>query len=74
MNIAYITEFDINSNQNNWQRHQIGHWGRCYYMAKSLEDELTTLHYLGPLTKKPASLPKIKSRLYNKLLKQTYHS
>ncbi|GET43209.1 glycosyltransferase family 4 protein [Microseira wollei] len=74
MNIAYITEFDINSNQNNWQRHQIGHWGRCYYMAKSLEDELTTLHYLGPLTKKDALLPKIKSRLYNKVLKQNYHA
>lgn len=73
MNIAYITEFDISSNKNNWQRHQIGHWGRCYYMAKSLEDESTTLHYLGPLTKKPALLPKIKSRLYNQVLKQIYH-
>ena len=74
MKIAYITEFDINSNQKNWQRHQIGHWGRCYYMAKSLEDEFTTLEYLGPLAKKDALLPKIKSRLYNKVLKQTYHA
>jgi glycosyltransferase involved in cell wall biosynthesis len=73
MNIAYITEFDINSDQNKWQRHQIGHWGRCYYMAKSLEDEFTTLHYLGPLTKKNALLPKIKSRLYKQVFQQIYH-
>ena len=74
MNIAYITEFDIkNTDKTNWQRHQLGHWGRCYYMAKSLEDEFTTIDYIGALNKKYALAPKIKSRLYNKVLKQIYH-
>lgn len=73
MNIAYITEFDIkNTDRTTWQKNQLGHWGCCYYIAKYLEDEDTKVHYLGPLTKKYAILPKVKSRIYN-FLHKGYH-
>lgn len=74
MNIAYLTEFDVKAlNISAWRKSQLGHWGRCYYIAKSLEDESTNVQYIGPLTKKNALMPKLKSRLYNYLFKQTYH-
>lgn len=74
MNIAYLTEFDVKAlNISPWRKSQLGHWGRCYYIAKSLEDESTNVQYIGPLTKKNALMPKLKSRLYNYLFKQTYH-
>ncbi|MFB2922230.1 glycosyltransferase family 4 protein [Aerosakkonema funiforme] len=74
MNIAYLTEFDVKGlDKSAWRKSQLGHWGRCYYIAKSLEDESTNVQYFGPLTKKNALLPKLKSRLYNYLFKQTYH-
>lgn len=73
MNIAYITEFDIkNTDRTTWHKNQLGHWGCCYYIAKYLQDEDTRVHYLGPLTKKSAILPKVKSRIYN-FLHKVYH-
>jgi len=75
MNIAYLTEFDVKTvDKSTWRKSQLGHWGRCYYIAKSLEDKLTNIQYIVPLAKKNAPLPKFKLRLYSQVLKQTYHA
>lgn len=74
MKIAYITEFDVkNSDKSTWQKNQLGHWGCCYYIAKYLEDEDTTLDYFSPLKQKNDLLPKIKRRLYQKFTDKLYH-
>lgn len=75
MNIAYITEFDLKSlDRTGWRKSQLGHWGRSYYIAKALKDKLTTICYLGPLNKKKAILPKLKSKIYKNIFQQIYHA
>ncbi|MCL1471485.1 glycosyltransferase family 4 protein [Argonema antarcticum] len=74
MKIAYITEFDVkNKVRSSWRKNQLGHWGCCYYIAKYLEDENTTLHYLGPLLQNNTLIPKLKRRLYNWFTNKLYH-
>ncbi|MDJ1178841.1 glycosyltransferase family 4 protein [Roseofilum sp. BLCC_M91] len=74
MKIAYITDFDLASfQQGNWPKKQIGHWGHCYYIAKSLETDSTTVQYASPLISKKVIIPKIKRRLYSTLSQKVYH-
>lgn len=76
MKIAYVTEFDVLNplERNAHHPKAVGHRGRCYYAAKSLEDEQTTVQYLCPLSKKSTLLPKVKWRFYRYFLKQKYHA
>lgn len=76
MKIAYATDFDVLNILDRTAHHPkaVGHRGRCYYAAKSLEDESTTVEYLGPLSKKQAVIPKVKWRFYRYFLKKKYHA
>lgn len=76
MKIAYTTDFDVLNVLDRTAHHPkaVGHRGRCYHSAKSLEDTSTTVHYLGPLAKRSAILPKLKWRYYRYLAKRKYHA
>jgi glycosyltransferase involved in cell wall biosynthesis len=75
MKIGYATDFNVlNALQKVSQRPvEMGHWGRCYYTAKALTDESTTIQYLGPLAKRSALMPKLKWRFYKYLSTRTYY-
>lgn len=74
MKIAYITDFDPADYMKNWSRQEIGHGGRCDYMAKSLENQSITVNYLGLLNAKKSFIHKVKNRFYTAILRQTYHN
>ena len=74
MKIAYITEFDVkNTDKKNWRKNQLGHWACCYYIAKYLENEQTTLQYINSFHTTNALLPKIKRRFYHQIKHKFYH-
>ena len=74
MNIAYVTEFDLKKfTETKSPPKELGHRGRCYYIAKSLEEQSIKINYVGPLARKPAVLPKLKECFYNNFLHKVYH-
>ncbi|MBD2346055.1 glycosyltransferase family 4 protein [Anabaena subtropica] len=74
MKITYITDFDIlnPTERNSHHPKAVGHRGRCFYAAKSLVDEQTTVQYLCPLSRKSALISKLKWRFYRYILQQRY--
>jgi glycosyltransferase involved in cell wall biosynthesis len=76
MKITYITDFDVLNPAERTAHHPkaVGHRGRCYYAAKSLEDEQTTVQYLCPLLRKSSLFHKLKWRFYRYLRRQNYHA
>jgi glycosyltransferase involved in cell wall biosynthesis len=76
MKITYVTDFDVLNPAARTAHHPkaVGHRGRCYYAAKSLEDEQTTVQYLCPLVRKSSLFHKLKWRFYRYLLQRNYHA
>lgn len=79
--VAYITDFNLERyNQKKAPKNQLGHWGRCYYIAKSLEAQSLDLNYQWVDLKKDGGLTKLRQKLYHgkewayqHLFNQTYH-
>lgn len=76
MKVTYVTEFDVLNpvERNTHHPKSVGHRGRCYYAAKSLEDSQTTVEYLCPLSKQSTLISKLKWRFYRYVMKQKYHA
>ncbi len=72
--VAYVTDFDVLNplERNTHHPKAVGHRGRCYYAAKSLEDQTTAVQYLCPLSRPSSLSSKVKWRFYRHLLKQNY--
>jgi glycosyltransferase involved in cell wall biosynthesis len=74
MKLAYVTDFDLSSVLDGTApASMFGFRARCYYTAKSLKDDLTTVHCIGPLTRRNNTLlSKIKQRFYYRLYSKIY--
>lgn len=64
MNITYVTTYDA-INVRNWS-------GLGTYIAQSLKDDSTSLHYLGSLKQEVNRLITIKKGLYQRFFKKSY--
>lgn len=72
MKIAYVTVNNI-LNQNSWSKDVQGICAAGYYIAQHLQDESTSINYLGPLNKKFIALTKAKWNFYHHLCKKNYY-
>ncbi len=72
MKIAYVTVYDV-LNQQKWPKTQLGLCQAGYAIAKTLEGQSETLHYIGDLKKKTSLITRAKWEFYNRFYQKDYY-
>ena len=73
MKIAYTTTFDMQS-PSSWPKRHLGLYGAGAKIVRVLEDEETTVEYLGALTRKRSPITRLKWMFYRNAFKQDFYS
>ncbi|MEM6450278.1 MAG: glycosyltransferase family 4 protein [Cyanobacteria bacterium P01_D01_bin.105] len=73
MKIAYTTTFDMQS-PSSWPKRHLGLYGAGAKIVRVLENEETTVEYLGALTKKRSPITRLKWMFYRNAFKQDFYS
>jgi len=71
MQIAYVTRYDV-SDSSTWPKPLTGICSAGYYLAKTLENKSTLLHYIGPLEDKYKFVTQLKTKFYQRYSKKFY--
>ena len=73
MKIACITTFDLND-PSSWPKRHLGLYGASAQIARTLQNEETSVDYLGALSRKRSPVTRLKWLMYRHLFHQDYYS